>query len=103
MDESRGTMKQSPAHPAVAGRTDTSRVSFVDVIDEQRTEIGKAMSIVEACRLGSDSMLAPMPGREGGEPDFEGALAAAWSILNNASTMLEQIMRELQKEKRGTP
>ena len=85
---------------SVARPADTSLAAFVDIIDTQRTEIARAMSIVEACRLGSDSMLAPMPGRDGDEPDFEGALAVAWTILNTASAKLEEIMKQLQDRAR---
>lgn len=58
-------------------------------IEAQRTQISRAMSIIEACRLGSDSMLATMQGDD--EPDFEGALAAAHELLSDVANELEAI------------
>lgn len=47
------------------------------------------MSIVEACRMGSDSMLAPLNGTA--EVDFGDALAAAHNLLDDVASELEGI------------
>jgi hypothetical protein len=77
-------------------------------IEIQRVEIAKAMSIIEACRLGGDSMLAPIrrgdAGDDGDDDDggdgerdtvhFEGALCAANDILDDVLAALETISHE---------
>lgn len=72
--------------------------SLADRIELQRNEIAKAMSIIEACRMGSDSMLASLySDGEDDEADFDGALATAWSLLNSTRTALEIIGRIAQR------
>ncbi|HEY0939240.1 MAG TPA: hypothetical protein VGE08_03995 [Steroidobacter sp.] len=71
----------------------------VQLIEAQRTQIIKAMSIIEACRMGSDSMLAPLGGVD--EPDFEGALAAAHEILDDVADELETAVKMIAPQKTG--
>lgn len=59
-------------------------------LQTQRRQIFKAMSIIEVCRMGSDSMLAPLNGVE--EADFGDALAAAHDLLNDVADELEALM-----------
>jgi hypothetical protein len=71
--------------------------SLAESIEAQRIQINKAMSIIEACRLGSDSMLAAASddddeAEQEPEPNFEGALAAAHDLLDDALTALEQVI-----------
>lgn len=61
--------------------------SLAGRLEAQRAKIFKAMSIIEACRLGSDSMLAPLCGAD--EPDFADALAAAHDLLDDVADELE--------------
>lgn len=87
-------------------RTDTAETAlpFGQRVEAQRTQIAKAMSIIEACRLGGDSMLAPsIHGRDDNDDDhagkhgeretahFEGALAAVNDILGDVLAGLEAI------------
>jgi hypothetical protein len=61
--------------------------SLSERIEEQRQRIFKAMAIVDCCRYASERMLAPTPR----VPDVEAALAAAYEILQAATTVLEEL------------
>lgn len=63
--------------------------SSAERIEAQRKQIFKAMGIIEACRLGSDSMLAPLDGAE--DADFGDALAAAHDLLCDIAEELETL------------
>lgn len=69
--------------------TEDAAQSLADRIETQRKQIFKAMSIIEACRMGSDSMLAPLCGAD--EADFGDALAAAHDLLGGVADSLETI------------
>lgn len=60
-----------------------------DRLQIQRRQLLKAMSIIEACRLGTDSKLLPING--GDEPDLEGALVAAHELLDGVAEALHAI------------
>lgn len=61
-------------------------------LDSQRRQIFKVMSIIEACRLGTDSRLVPISG--GDEPDLAGALVAAHELLDGVAETLERLSKE---------
>lgn len=64
------------------------------ILDVQRRQIAKAMSIIEACRMGSDSMLAPLQDEgedEGNEPNFDGAFTVASDIIDVVKITLRAI------------
>ena len=69
-----------------------------------RRLLGCAMSIVEACRLGSDSMLAPINIVKGDpssyEPDFDEALTVVYRILKSVSAN-EDLMARIYAVKTG--
>lgn len=61
--------------------------SLTGRLEAQRAKIFMAMSIIDACRLGSDSMLTPLSGED--DPDFADALAAAHGLLDDVVDELE--------------
>lgn len=86
--------------PQAAAEQEAAPATLAGRIEAQRRQVFKVMSIVEACRMGSDSMLAPMHSDEdeNGEPDFEGALAAAHDLLNDIASELEGMGRSPAKD-----
>lgn len=83
-----GTM-EGAGNPAPDHQAEATPQSIAERIETQRKQIFKAMSIIEACRMGSDSMLAPLCGAD--EADFSDALAAAHDLLDDVATELETI------------
>ena len=73
-----------------------SSPSSAERVEAQRKQIFKAMGIIEACRLGSDSMLAPLNGAE--EADFGDALAAAHDLLGDVAEELETLAAQPDSE-----
>ena len=60
--------------------------SVPERIPQLRQKLFRAMNIIEACRMGSDSMLATMLGTD--DPDFGEALAAAYELINEVAGKL---------------
>lgn len=50
----------NPSGTGTEGDGTTAMLTLEQQIEIQRTQIAKAMSTIEACRLGGDSMLAPI-------------------------------------------
>src|SRR5690349_17384869 len=82
-----------------------TRPSQIDSISKhvqaQREALFKAMGILEACRLASDSMLEADCCCE--EADVGAALSAAYDILNNVARDLEGIIGERGNHPRLLP
>jgi hypothetical protein len=65
----------------------------------ERERIFRAMAIVSCCRYASDSMLVPCEG----QPDIEGALAAAYTLLNTSAEELGRMVDESGPNKDKSP
>lgn len=89
-----GTMDDAES-PAPDGQAEAAPQSIGQRIETQREQIFKVMSIVEACRMGSDSMLAPLSGAD--EADFGDALAAAHDLLGDVVDALETMAKTIGK------
>lgn len=85
-----GTMDDA-GNPAPVGQAEAAPQSIAKEIEAQRDQIFKVMSIIEACRMGSDSMLAPLSGAD--EADFGDALAAAHDLLGDVVDALEPMAK----------
>lgn len=90
-DQQGDTNKSRPTSPVTTDEAPANTIppSLEERSEAQRTQINKAMAIIEACRLGGDSMLASQSG--GDEPDFGDALAAVHDLLGDVVDALETI------------
>lgn len=89
-----GTMDDAES-PAPDDQAEVAPKSIAQRIETQREQIFKVMSIIEACRMGSDSLLAPLSGAD--EPDFGDALAAAHDLLGDVVDALEPMAKTVAK------
>jgi len=61
--------------------------ALAEKLQNQRERLFRAMAIVDACRLGSQSFLAPLPGGL----DYHYALLAAHELISGCASQLEAI------------
>jgi hypothetical protein len=65
------------------------KLSLEEALQAERERLFRAMAVVDACRLGSDSFLTHPKGRE--EPDYDYALLVVYDLIDECAGRLEII------------